>query len=470
MANKKNVPDISGKVRMVFFFGVVLLLMILTLVVMILGFHEQSPFSVGDIIQPLGSPAGIKDCKVMNKDNFLAKAATFLINPITSQVNMVSEEVFIQIINNPMFHRIIMATLTLYIIIWGVYIALGLTQTSLRDFISRVFKIGVVLSLIHPYSFNFFNQFLFGLFVEGSQELIGMVANPYCDSGDSAVNYFAFTNYAMHALFGQPDLLLRISSTIVSFPIGWLCFIIFCQAIFAYFIAILRAILAYLIAYTAVGLVISLGPIFIATLLFKSTQHLFTGWMGALVSFAMEPVILFATIILVTLFVNQALYDVMGELKWLPFLDFHINLKAPQSCDGHWYCIHIINLKWYLPSFYDNTIGFSVKGSTSVGTSGLIGGLANIETYVGYIQSFIVLSIGVGLLNKVGEFSTQISEYLFGGAGMLSTANSAVSSVANTAKSMVGMDTAGKARRKEQKEKADAAKDKADRAKRFGGK
>lgn len=465
MADSKAAPKISKKRKVMIFFAViliiVLLLFILTCVEMILGFHEDSPFSAGNIIEPIGSPAGIKDCAVMNKENFLSKAATFLINPITMQVNMVSQEIFIQIINNPTYHRIIFVILTLYIVIWGIYIALGFTQTSLKDFISRVFKIGIVLSLIHPYSFNFFNQYLFGLFIDGSQELIGMVANPYCDSSNSSVNYFAFTNYAIHTFFDSPYLLLRISSTIVAFPIGWLCFIVFCLAMFSYFVAVLRAILAYLIAYTAVGLVISLGPIFIVTLLFERTKHLFTGWMGALVSFAMEPVILFATIVLVTLFVDQALYDVMGQLEWLPFLDFHINFKAPSTCGDNWYCVKITKLRWYLPSFYNNSLG--VKDG-----QGLIGGLLNIQNYVGYIQSFIVLTIGVGLLNKVGEFSTQISSYLFGGAGMLSAANNVASSIKNTGKSIIGMDDKSKQRRGEQDQKAGAASAKAERAKRFG--
>lgn len=456
----KTTSNVGKKIKIAVFFGIVLLLFILTIVEMVLGFHTHSPFSAGNTIPALGLPSDIKDCVAMNQNNFLAKAATFLINPITSQVNMISQEIFIQIINNPLYHRIIFVVLTLYIVIWGIYIALGLTQTSLKDFISRVFKIGIVLSLIHPYSFSFFNQFLFGLFVDGSQELIGMVANPYCDSSNSSINYFAFTNYAIHSFFGDSNLLLRISSTIVAFPIGWLCFIIFCQAIFAYFVAVLRAILAYLIAYTAVGLVISLGPIFIVTLLFERTKHLFTGWMGALVSFAMEPVILFATIVLVTLFVDQALYDVMGELEWLPFLNFHINFKAPSVCGDNWYCIPITQLSWYLPAFYPKSLGDN-------GGQGLIGGLLNIESYVGYVQSFIVLTIGVGLLNKVGEFATQISTYLFGGAGMLSAANSAVSAMKNTAKSIVGMDNASKVRRNAQDQKAQAANNASNRAKRF---
>lgn len=417
-------------------------------------------------IEPIASPGSFSgnqaNCKQLNESNFLSRTATFLITPITSQVNIVSQQIFITIVESPIFARIIKVTLILYIVIWGIYIALGLTQTSLKSFIGRVFKIGVVLTLLSPYSYNIFNEYLFSLFVNGTQQLIGMVANPYCDSSDSSVNYFAFTNYAMHSLFGEPHLLLRISSTIMAFPIGWLCFVIFCYAIAMYFIAILRAILAYLIAYTAVGLVISLAPIFIVMLLFDRTKNLFLGWLGVLVSFAMEPVILFATIVLVTLFVDQALYDVMGTLTWQPFLNFWVNFSAPEACAGNWKCIEILDIYWYLPTFYQSSLG-----GDSVGTSGAVSGILNISSYITYIQSYIVLLIGVSLLGKVGEFATSLSTYLFGGAGMLSAANSVIGKAKEGALSVVGMDSKSQGRRQEAKGKSDAAAAKTERAKRW---
>lgn len=470
------------KKKLIIFGVIVVMLLVLTLVEFILGINWSSdsgcpsggtpPFHHSDgsplcTIQPLSSPGDFSNsnanCQQLNETNFLSRVATFLITPITSQVNIVSQEIFIQIVTNPTFQLIVNITLILYVIIWGIYIALGLTQTSLKNFIGRVFRIGVVLALITPYSYTFFNKYLFTLFTAGTQELIGMVANPYCYDSETQVNYFAFTNYTMHTLFGQPHLFLRISSTIMAFPIGWLCFVIFCYTIVLYFIAILRAILAYLIAYTAIGLVISLGPLFIVMLLFERTKNLFLGWLGVLVSFAMEPVILFATIVLVTLFVDQALYDVMGTLEWQPFLNFWVNFGAPTNCADTWKCIEIIDIYWYLPSFYNTSLGTN----SPVGTSGAIAGVLDVSSYITYIQSYIVLLIGVGLLDKVGEFATSTSTYLFGGAGMLSAANSMVGNVKESALSVVGMDSKSKGRRQEAKGKSDAASAKANRAKRW---
>ncbi|MBP9791977.1 MAG: type IV secretion system protein [Rickettsiales bacterium] len=494
MAGKVAAKMGSLKKKLIIFGIIIFLLWVLTVVEFFLGMNWNSsgasqtcgpginapcvcpsganpPFNDSNgnplcLIEPLSNPGSFANssanCQQLNQENFLSKVFNFLVTPIQSQVSIVSQEIFIQIVTSAMFQRIVNVVLILYVVIWGIYIALGLTQTSLKNFISRVFKIGIVLALITPYSYSFFNEYLFTLFTAGTQELIGMVANPYCDNGSES-NYFAFTNYTMHVLFGQPHLFLRISSTIMAFPIGWLCFIIFCYTIALYFMAILRAILAYLIAYTAIGLVISLGPIFIVMLLFERTKHLFLGWMGVLVSFAMEPVILFASIVLITLFVDQALYDVMGNLEWLPFLNFWVNFGAPTNCADTWECIEILDIYWYLPSFYNSTLGTDA----AVGTAGAIAGVLNVSSYITYIQSYIVLFIGVGLLDKVGEFATSTSTYLFGGAGMLSAANNMIGKAKDSALSVVGMDSKSKARRQESKGKSDASAAKSNRAARW---
>jgi type IV secretory pathway VirB6-like protein len=493
MAGKPAAKMGALRKKLIIFGVIVILLIILTLVEFFLGINWNSsgasqtcgpginapclcpsganpPFNDSNgnplcSIEPLSNPGSFSNssanCQQLNQENFLSKVFNFLVTPIQSQVNIVSQEIFIQIVTSAVFQGIVNVVLILYVVIWGIYIALGLTQTSLKNFIGRVFKIGVVLALITPYSYSFFNEYLFTLFTAGTQELIGMVANPYCDNG-SENNYFAFTNYAMHALFGEPHLLLRISSSIMAFPIGWLCFVIFCYTIALYFMAILRAILAYLIAYTAIGLVISLAPLFIVMLLFERTKNLFLGWIGVLVSFAMEPVILFASIVLITLFVDQALYDVMGKLEWQPFLNFWVNFGAPTDCADTWKCIEILDIYWYLPSFYASSLS-----GDDAGTAGAIAGALDISTYITYIQSYIVLFIGVGLLDKVGEFATSTSTYLFGGAGMLSAANNMVGKVKEGALSVVGMDSKSKARRQEAKGKSDAASAKANRAKRW---
>ena len=96
------------------------------------------------------------------------------------------------------------------------------------------------------------------------------------------INFFAFFNYVIDTLF-TTELFLRLTAMIFAFPIGWLCFIILLKFVIKYLFAVLQAIIAYLFAFTAIALLISLGPIFIALILFDKTREFFNNWMKAII-------------------------------------------------------------------------------------------------------------------------------------------------------------------------------------------
>lgn len=263
--------------------------------------------------------------------SFLSKYSKLVISPITRQVDFISESMFETGSHSAVFKNIIRVSLILYIVLYGFTFVMGHGNFTHKDLISRVFKIGIVITLISDTGINFFNDYLFDLFKNGQKELINVIANPSLAQVETGkLNYdslFGFANYAITHIFSFHLFSLMVSF-ILWFPIGWVCLVMLFYSIVVYVFAILEVMIFYAIAYTAIGILIGLGPIFISLILFKRTRGLFDGWIAAIVSYTMQPVIMFAGVMLITAFVNDTIYNLLSlKIKSTPVLPIFIEFK-----------------------------------------------------------------------------------------------------------------------------------------------
>jgi type IV secretion system protein VirB6 len=358
--------------------------------------------------------------------NALSKIAYFLIDPIVTQVKTISLLVFDNIVKNPIYVNIIRVMILLYLIIYGITFTLGFVQAKVSDLIERLVKIGVLLTLATSTSYDFFNDYLFRLFTDGQYELLTIVTNPLCDKMSNQINFFAFFNYVIDTLF-TTELFLRLTAMIFAFPIGWLCFIILLKFVIKYLFAVLQAIIAYLFAFTAIALLISLGPIFIALILFDKTREFFNNWMKAIIMFSLQPVLLFAAIFFITMFVNEALQNILVECNWKAFLSIYINFGTLGICP-------LFDLYWYVPFFISPF---------------------NFHSFLDFCASLMLLYLCVDLMGKLPAYIEQISFKLIGGQGvsigqkgLISDAGDALSGVGQKVKGLAGMDKDSVERRK----------------------
>ena len=207
------------------------------------------------------------------------------------------------IINNGLV-QFVQALLVLYIAFSGLAFMLGLIQKTQMELIIRVIKIGVVLTVISPGSWNFFGVQLFNLFVKGVDQIAGFFSGMI--GGDDA---FAFLDPTVGALLTS-EFWKRLASIMWSGPVGFFSFILLLWGIGIFFTAIIESIIAYLMSMIALSLLLSLAPLFIICILFKITKTLFDAWIKMFLSVSLMPIILFSTLAFLHQIMMSAFYTI----------------------------------------------------------------------------------------------------------------------------------------------------------------
>jgi len=339
--------------------------------------------------------------------SFLSDLAEMVINPITAQIDTISQTMFETGSQSQAFMNIIRAALVLYIVLYGFTFLIGAEEITQSDFFVRIVKIGIILTLISPTGLSFFNTYLFSLFKNGQRELINLITDPSAASVETGqLNYnslFAFADYAISTFFSS-HFFSVLSAFLMWFPIGWVCLILLLYAIVVYVFAILEVVIAYVIAYTAIGLLIALGPVFIPLLLFKQTSHLFGAWIRAMVTYMMEPVIMFAGIILITAFVNDTLYNLLNlQLQSVPIIPIFLDFGSLGKLD-------LFTIYWINP----------------------------VQPTMQILTDILIFYIFIELLKKVTKISEEIANKIFESGGTGGVAGGMVDSIKTGMNAAIG--------------------------------
>ena len=188
--------------------------------------------------------------------------------------------------NSP-FAELMTAMLTLYVAFIGYRLLIGRTELRVSDFAFNAVKLGAVLALATQW--DTYQTLVYGFLFDGPQQLAAaMLTNVQPDSSIFRGDVFnglqvAFDDlsgfgvgYASHApaaaspLLGGAGLgamLLNSSASIL----------------------LLSSLGVLLATKIVLGLLLAVGPIFIALLLFDSTRGVFEGWLRASLAFAVAP-------------------------------------------------------------------------------------------------------------------------------------------------------------------------------------
>ncbi|MCH9753632.1 MAG: type IV secretion system protein [Alphaproteobacteria bacterium] len=345
--------------------------------------------------------------------SFLSKYSKLVIEPITKQIDYVSSYMFETGTHSERFKNIIRVALVLYIILYGFTFIMGYENFTHRDFIGRIIKVSIIFILISDRGIDFFNDYLFDLFRNGQKELINAISDPTLVQVETGkLNYdslFGFADYAMTHIFSSHFFSILVAF-LLWFPVGWVCMIMILYAVVVYVFAILEVMILYIISYTAIGLMIALGPIFIPLLLFDRTRHLFDGWIAVIVSYTMQPVIMFAGIMLITTFINDTIYSLLNlKLKATAIIPIFIDF-------GDLGKLHLFSIYWLNP----------------------------ISPTLQVLTDIIIFYIFIDLLKKVSTLAGDLSSYIFGKTwGASGLAAGMAGSIKNGLATAVGMPIAG---------------------------
>ncbi len=212
--------------------------------------------------------------------------------------------VYQNIIKNPAYQLSVSALLTLYIIFTALSYFTGNLNVTHTEIIIRVVKVGIVSALLtSEYSWSFFNDYLYVYFVDGVEEILAIIQ----DAGAVGPGSTNILNLML-----APQTMAKLFAVLFAEWNGFIYIILYFVALYFIILLTLQGTIIYLIALIAIGMIITMGPIFICFLLFGITRSLFENWLRQLISYSLQPIILFTGLAFIAIIIRTEIYSTLG--------------------------------------------------------------------------------------------------------------------------------------------------------------
>ena len=346
----------------------------------------------------------------------------YLFGDDQNQMGMV-QNLFNKFVSDSGFMKTIRALIVLYIAFIGMGFMIGIAPFTQKEAVTRLAKVGLVLTLIAPGSWKFFNDHLFKLFTQGMLELlIKVTADP--NTPPSVMADLIKHPTKIFTVFTEPFMILygkvtwiKISALCFSgSPIGFVLAIVILLATVIYGLCLMKAILMYMLSLVGIGVLLIMAPIFICFALFQYTKDMFISWLKQLLSFVFQPVFVFTFVMIIN-------YLVLATLK------LALGFSACKSC---WFSISI--------PFYE-TICIIPGYITTYGlhSSGFNTGIA-MATIVAVFH-FLILAQAMYMFTNFGaRIAFNIVTGMFGGVNLSEGAKFVMTESVSMVTKTVGVD------------------------------
>jgi type IV secretory pathway VirB6-like protein len=364
---------------------------------------------------------------------------------------------FTALVQESPFIVTVRALLVFYVVISGLGFMMGLIQMNHTEMIKRLLKFTFVAVIISPGAWNFLYTNLFQMFIYGPLELIriflmgnGSVPGVCIDPNNPA-SIFKVFDVPFQLIFAE-ETWMKIGglalSSISTLPTFIAAVIIFSAAVFIYVLTVAKVMMMYLMSIVILATLIFISPIFICMLLFNFTKFMFDNWWKNLLSFALQPAVMFSVIGIFNLFIIVALNSFLGfETEKRYLIHFSITIDTSKlNIGGPIPPIPSVDQPFNFLPFcapkYD-TSGLSLTALTSAA-----GGLASqaassVNTAISSTNQAIggaetgLSTIGQNLLQEGQQLGNQVGNTITGAGqssiGAISGAGTTVASGASAA-------------------------------------
>lgn len=188
------------------------------------------------------------------------------------------------------------ALLAIYIAVFGLRLMLGLAPLNIGDTTLTVVKLGAVVALAT--SWPLYQGLVFDTLFKGPEQIAGALLGGSGGADKALASTLGSLQMAFDELQASSEFYAQRSSSQASPFLGGAGFSAF--ALNASSILMLLTTLGLMLAAKVVlALLLVLGPVFIAFLLFDATRGLFEGWLRAAIAFALAPVLGVVTLVIV---------------------------------------------------------------------------------------------------------------------------------------------------------------------------
>ncbi len=259
------------------------------------------------------APRGAPDGAIAATDGKVTEIIRF----VTDTVGAASRSMYQGIISNNSYSAALNAATALMVVIYGVGFTVGVIQATFSQALLRLFKIGLIYTLVSPNGgWAFFNLYVVTFFNGGADELIRGVmsigTNITLSTGSST--FYVLDRIA--DLMLSPDMVIAILGSFTNGgPFGLTYGLLMTYAMFGVIKLIIEALRIYAVSFVIRSLLLGLAPIFLVFMLFDKTKQLFTSWVNALVNQSLLPVLYFTFISFFLVLIINAQQSMLGDVE-----------------------------------------------------------------------------------------------------------------------------------------------------------
>lgn len=214
------------------------------------------------------------------------------------------------VVSDSGFKSLVQITLILYIAVFGAAHIWGLAEMNKKEIFSRALKIALVMFFITPASWEFYNMFVVGFFLDAMNYMLGFMLS-LSDANIEKTSLIVVAQEIsgglyteeMSSRFAYPDLMIRnlmsdaaakkIIGLFFADFFGWFYIIMIYVLIFMFIAMMLFIATIYTMIMMKIIFVLAIGPIFILFSLFSKTKGYFVNWLSFLAGKAFEAIFLF---------------------------------------------------------------------------------------------------------------------------------------------------------------------------------
>jgi type IV secretion system protein VirB6 len=355
---------------------------------------------------------------------------TYIVGPIKRGYSGGMETMYNGLTKNRELQGIIYLIAVLYILIYAMYFLLGVVQVTASDLLIRITKVIIVVNvLLSEGSWEFFNQYVFDMLINGTDELIQIFSgNP-----SSADNPFGFLDPVFN-MYISSEFWISLLAQLVQFwnGIGLLA-ILLLIGVFLFFGSLLEIVITYIMSFIVVYILIGLAPIFIPLMLFSRTNGFFINWIMIIFKNMLMPAILIALILIFNQFIDNILKTAILGNKWGCLIDLApvlnvagMNLAFPKGV----FCI-----PFYVPTLdlyqnFDEAAVYVASNATNVA----------MASFMYFTYSLVIQKLLSFTNTLVGRITGVVSE----NAALTSVNRVKSSSLGRTINALSGADIANR--------------------------
>jgi type IV secretory pathway VirB6-like protein len=228
------------------------------------------------------------------------------------------------LVRNANIKNIVNTMAALYIIIYAIYFLLGAVEMTASDLLSRIIKVILVVNILFSEnSWQFFNDYLFSMMFQGTNQLISIFTN----SSSSVSNPFSFLDPVFNTYISSAFwLAILVQLVQIWNGLGLLALLVI-TSVTLFFATLLEIVMTYILSLIIIYILVGLAPIFIPLMLFTPTKSFFTNWISVIFKNMLQPAIFIALILIFDQFMSGVLESTVVANSWGCLQDFEISFS-----------------------------------------------------------------------------------------------------------------------------------------------